>query len=119
LEDDVNYRRVIPMIVVDDFSTLKRSVEYKFKTQTKVLKDRVEYSIAEVAKTATQITEETEEAKNETIAEWVTRVTCGAKLFKRDGAELTAAEAVKDYDDMGGLVKAIFDAIVENERKNS
>jgi hypothetical protein len=107
------------MLNVDDYGDLTRTVKYEYKTNGKTLKDTIVYSVAEVSKTAKKITEgDEEDTKAESIAEWVTRVTREAKLFKRDGVELTATEAAKNYDDMNGIISAIFRTILENETKN-
>jgi len=118
------------MLTVDHLGELIRTVEYQYKTKNGTLKDRIEYLVAEAVKPVrqkpmlddegTQILDDNGKPKmhGETVAEWVTRVTNGAKLFKRDGIELNAQEAIERYDDMGGLVNAIFRAIQENEAKN-
>jgi hypothetical protein len=117
------------MLLVDNIGDLNRTVEYTIKVNGKPLKDHVTYAIAEVAKPPQQkpvldddgnpmYDEGLQQMRGETIPEWVERVTRGAKLFQRDGIELSALEATQKYDDMGGIVMSIFKAIQENEGKN-
>jgi hypothetical protein len=118
------------MLTVDNIGSLRRSVEYVYKTQNGDLRDTVEYLVAEAAKPVqqkpvldddgNQVYDEQHRPKTrgETVPEWVTRVTDGARLFKRNGVELTAQEAADAYDDMAGLIHTVFRAITEHEAKN-